>query len=96
MTTETRLAGVSDTLDKLQADLGEAEAQAAEAERDFVELSDPASDRAALDRARNAAGEARRREAEARAVIGRLIIRQRCAAIVWSRRGRGAFVAQAR
>ena len=71
MTTETRLAALLETLDKLHADLAETEEQAAEAERDFEELAEPASARAALDRAREAAAEARRREAEARAMIGR-------------------------
>jgi hypothetical protein len=52
MTTETRLAALLDTLDKLHADLAETEEQAAEAERDFEELAEPASARAALDRAR--------------------------------------------
>jgi chromosome segregation protein len=52
MTTETRLAALLETLDKLHADLAETEEQAAEAERDFEELAEPASARAALDRAR--------------------------------------------
>ncbi len=72
MTTQTRLAAASDLLEKIGADLAETKAQAAEVERDLAALPEAESARAALDQARGAASEARRREADARAAIERL------------------------
>ena len=74
LTTQTRLTGAADIVEKIGVDLAEIQAQAEEAERDLSDLPEAVSARAALDRARNAAAEARRREAEARAVIDRLIL----------------------
>ncbi len=72
MTTQTRLAAASDLLEKIGADVAEAKAQAAEVEGDLANLPEAQSARAALDQARVAAAEARRREADARAAIERL------------------------
>ena len=72
LTTQTRLAAASDLLDKIGADLAEAKAQAEEVEGDLAALPEAKSARAALDEARAASAEARRREADARAAIERL------------------------
>ena len=72
LTTETRLAAAVEIFAKIDADLTEVEAQADEAKREHVVLPDPAAARAELEAARAAAGEARRRDAEARAEIDRL------------------------
>ena len=72
LTTQTRLAAASDLLDKIGADLAEAKAQAEEVEGDLAALPEAKSARVALDQARAAAPEARRREADARAAIERL------------------------
>jgi chromosome segregation protein len=72
LTTQTRLAAAVDLLEKIGADLAEAKAQAEEVERDLAALPEARSARAALDQARAAAIEARRREADARATIERL------------------------
>ena len=72
LTTQTRLAAAVDLLEKIGADLAEAKAQAEEVEGDLAALPEAKSARAALDEARAAAAEARRREADARAAIERL------------------------
>jgi chromosome segregation protein len=72
LTTQTRLTAASDLLEKIGADLAEAKAQAEEVESDLAALPEARSARAALDQARAAAAEARRREADARAAIERL------------------------
>jgi chromosome segregation protein len=100
LTAQTRLAGVADTLEKIAADFSEIETQAEEAERDLAALPDPASMRAAHDRARAAAVEARGHEAEARALIERLAFkaasrRERLSSIeleeiAWRKRTHGA------
>ena len=72
LTTQTRLAAVIETLDRIGADLAETRAQADQAESDLAALPDPGLSRVELDRARGAAVDARRREAEARAAIDRL------------------------
>jgi chromosome segregation protein len=72
LTTQTRLAAASDLLEKIGADLAETKAQAEEVEGDLAVLPEAKSARAALDQARAAAAEARRREADARAAIERL------------------------
>jgi chromosome segregation protein len=72
LTTQTRLAAALDLLEKIGADLAETKAQAEEVEGDLAALPEARSARAALDRARAAAAEARRREADARAAIERL------------------------
>jgi chromosome segregation protein len=70
--TETRLAAAFEMLDKLHIDLAETEAQAEQTRRDLSTLPEPGQTRAVLDKARIAAAEARRDEAEARAAIERL------------------------
>jgi chromosome segregation protein len=72
LTTRTRLVAAVDLLEKIGADLAEAKAQAEEVEGDLAALPEAKSARAALDQARAAAAEARRREADARAAIERL------------------------
>jgi chromosome segregation protein len=72
LTTETRLAGAVEIREKFDADLAEIGTQAEETQRDLAALPEPVSVRTALDRARVAAGDARRREADARAAIDRL------------------------
>ncbi len=100
VTSETRLAGAAHLLAEVKAELASTEAQAEEAERDLSALPDPASARVALDRARSVAAEARRREAEARALIERLTLqaasrRERLSSIkleelAWRKRTDGA------
>ena len=72
LTTETRLAAAVEILGKIEADLAETMARAEEAECELATLPDPAATRAAREEARAAAGEARQRDAEARAEIDRL------------------------
>ena len=72
LTTQTRLAAASDLLERIGADLAETKVQADEAEGDLAAFPDAQAARAALDQARAAAAEARRREADARAAIERL------------------------
>jgi chromosome segregation protein len=69
---EARLAALSDTAEKLVAELGEVAAQAAETERNLAQVPDPALARAGLDGARAQAAAARRHESEAQAAIARL------------------------
>ena len=103
VTVDTRLAGLSETLDKLAAEIADAEALERAAERGLALLPDPALARAALDGAREQATAARRREADARAAIDRLareaeLRRERLSAIAteegWWRKRRGAAAAQ--
>ena len=72
LTTQARLAAVIETLERIGADLAETRAQADQAESDLAALPDPGLARVELDRARGAAIDARRREAEVRAAIDRL------------------------
>jgi chromosome segregation protein len=72
LATQTRLAAASDLLEKIGADLAETKAQAEEVEGELAVLPEAKSARGALDQARAAAAEARRREADARAAIERL------------------------
>ncbi len=72
LTTQTRLAAAVDRLEKIGADLAETKAQVEEVEGELAALPEAKSARAALDQARVAAAEARRREADARAAIERL------------------------
>jgi chromosome segregation protein len=72
LTTQTRLAAAADLLEKIGADLAEAEAQAEEVECDLAALPEAISARAALGQARAAAVTVRRHEADARAAIERL------------------------
>ena len=105
MTSETHLAAAGEILDKLGADLAEAQAQSERDERDLAALPDPASPRAALDQARAAAIELRRQEADARGAIERLTQdaarrRERLAAIdveerSWRKRCDGAAAQRA-
>src|SRR5579863_8598918 len=69
---ETRLAALTDSADKLAAELAEVEAQAAETVRNLAMAPDPALARAGLDGARAQAAAARRHESEAQAAIARL------------------------
>ncbi len=72
LTTQTRLAAAVDLLEKIGADLAETKAQIDEVEGELAALPEAKSARAALEQARVAAAEARRREADARAAIERL------------------------
>ncbi|MBV9553545.1 MAG: chromosome segregation protein SMC [Alphaproteobacteria bacterium] len=69
---ETRLAALIEAGDKLVAELTEAEAQLAEAERSLSLAPDPALARAGLDGARAQAAAARRHESDAHAALARL------------------------
>ena len=69
---EAGLAAAGAALEALAADLAETRTQAEETERQLAALPDPASAREALDAARAAAGEARRRESDARSAFERL------------------------
>ncbi|MGE3784245.1 MAG: hypothetical protein AB7H71_16105, partial [Alphaproteobacteria bacterium] len=105
MATEAKLAAAVAAIEKLAADLAELETQIGEVEGALALLPDPMSSRAALDRARAEAGEARRRDAEARAALDRLLRaaeagRHRLAAIAgeaesWRRRRDDAAAQQA-
>jgi chromosome segregation protein len=104
LTTQTRLAAAIDLLEKIGADLAETKAQAEEIEGELAALPEARSARAALDQARAAAAEARRREADARAAIERLAHdearrRERLSAIdleerAWSKRSTDAAAQQ--
>src|SRR5439155_6421071 len=93
---ETRLAALDETIDKLGGELTELAGQSAETERTIALLPAPELARTALETARAQAAGARRREAEARAVLDRLARedearRQRIAAIgdedaLWQKR----------
>jgi chromosome segregation protein len=99
LTTETRLAAAVEILNKLEADLAETATQTEETEREIAALPDSTA-RAALEGARAAAVEARRREADARAEIDRLSRddarrRERLSSLgleerSWRKRGEGA------
>ena len=69
---DTRLAALADAADKLVAELGDIEAQAAEVERSLAQTPDPALARAGLEGARTQAAAARRHESEAQAALARL------------------------
>jgi chromosome segregation protein len=69
---ETRVAALTDAADKLAAELGEIEVQAAETARNLGQVPDPALARAGLDGARAQAAAARRHESEAHAAVARL------------------------
>jgi chromosome segregation protein len=100
MTTESRLAAVADTIDRLTADLAETLSHTEETERELADLPEPKLMRTALEAARAVAGEARRRESDARAAIDRLTReadarRERLSSIdleerSWRKRGEGA------
>jgi chromosome segregation protein len=70
---ETRLAALTDSADKLGAELAELQAQAGETARSLASAPDPALARAGLDGARAQAAAARRHESEAQATIARLV-----------------------
>jgi chromosome segregation protein len=100
VTTETRLGAALETIDRLAADRAETTSQAEETERELADLPEPKLMRMALEGARAAAGEARRREGDARAAIDRLTReadarRERLSSIdleerSWRKRGEGA------
>jgi chromosome segregation protein len=69
---ETRVAGAVAAIEAVAADLAETRAQDEETERELAALPDPALARAALDAARLATVEARRRESDARAALDKL------------------------
>ncbi len=69
---ETRVAALTDAADKLAAELGEIETQAAETARNLAQAPNPALARAGLDGARAQAAAARRHESEAHAAVARL------------------------
>ncbi len=68
-----KLAAVVETIEKIAADLAELATQIAEVEGALALLPDPVASRAALDKARADSGEARRRDAEARAALDRVL-----------------------
>jgi chromosome segregation protein len=72
LATEARQAAIIDAAEKLTAELGELEGQAAETARHLALAPDPAMARAGLDGARAQAAAARRHESEAQATIARL------------------------
>ena len=69
---ETRLNGAAETVAKLAADLAEARTQGEEIDRDLTGLPETGSAAATLAAAREAAMQARREEADARATIDQL------------------------
>ncbi len=69
---ESRLAALEDAATRLAADLAETEAVAEENERDLASLPAPALLRTTLEKARAAATDARRHEAEVRGTLDRL------------------------
>ncbi len=97
---ETRLAAVTETIERLAGESGELASQAEAAERARALLPDPALARTALEAVRAQAAAARRRESEARTLLERLAAeaaarRQRLAAIgieeaSWRKRRDGA------
>ena len=72
---DAKLAAVVEIIDKIGTELAELATQIAEADSALALLADPAVCRAALDTARSDAGEARRRDADARAALDRLCAR---------------------
>ncbi len=102
---ETRLAGISATIDKLTGELAELGEQARETDRLFALLPAPGLARTALEAARAQAAAARRRDGEARASLDRLARdaaarQQRLHAIAaeeasWRKRRDGATVQRA-
>ncbi|TMJ57279.1 MAG: hypothetical protein E6G90_03370 [Alphaproteobacteria bacterium] len=100
ITDEARLAAAAAALEALAADLAEVRAQAEETDRELAALPEPTLARAALEAARAAAVEARRRESDARAALERLgreadARHARLSAIEieehsWGKRGEGA------
>jgi chromosome segregation protein len=70
---EAKLAAVVEMIQKIGADLGEIERQIADTDGALALLPDLAVSRAALDRARSEAGEARRRDAESRSALDRVV-----------------------
>jgi chromosome segregation protein len=100
VTDEARLAAAAAALEALATDLAEVRAQAEETDRELAALPEPTLARGALDAARAAAIEARRRENDARAALERLTReaearRARLSAIEieersWGKRGEGA------
>ena len=97
---EARLAAAVVALEALATDLGEVRAQAEETDRELAALPEPTLARGALDAARAAAVEARRRESDAHAAFERLTREAearhaRLSAIEieersWGKRGEGA------
>ena len=97
---EARLAAAVVALEALATDLGEVRAQAEETDRELAALPEPTLARGALDAARAAAVEARRRESDAHAALERLTREAeaghaRLSAIEieersWGKRGEGA------
>ena len=69
---QTRLAGLAETIEKLNAELAELDQQGAETERSLALLPDPGLARTALEAARAEVGAARRCDGEARAALDRL------------------------
>ena len=102
---DAKLAAAVETIDKIGAELAELATQIAEADSALALLADPATCRAALDAARSTAGEARRRDADARAALDRVMRaaegrRHRLAAIAeeeepWRKRREDAAAQQA-
>jgi chromosome segregation protein len=100
VTDEARLAAAVAALEALATDLAEVRAQAEETDRELAALPEPTLARGALDAARAAAVEARRRESDARAALERLtreaeVRRARLSAIEieersWGKRVEGA------
>jgi len=98
--TETRLTAATAAIEAIAADFAEARAQEEETEGELAALPDPALTRAALETARRATVEARRRDGDARGVLDKLsrdaeARRARLSAIAleersWRRRGEGA------
>src|SRR5439155_3454962 len=72
ITDEARLAAAIAAVAALATDLAEVRAQAEETDRELAALPEPTLARAALDGARAAAVEARRRESDARTALERL------------------------
>ncbi len=102
---ETRLAGLSETIERLSGELGELVAQTRETDRALAVLPDPALARTALEGARAQATASRRRDSDARAALDRLAReaegrRQRLASIAaeaaaWRKRHDGATAQRA-
>jgi chromosome segregation protein len=69
---ETRLAAVTETIEKLAGEIAEVAEETAEAERSLARLPDPGLARTALEAARAQTAAARHRDSEARAVQGQL------------------------
>ncbi len=97
---ETRLASVTDTIEKLAGEIAEFAEASAEAERSLARLPDPGLARTALEAARSGAAASRRRDSEARGLVEQFARdaearRQRLAAIgaeeeSWRKRREGA------